>query len=509
MSDGSPWIGYVDVLNAIYKFEKEHPVEKYQYTGLKVWPVVRIWLLYFALSDYKYNKVITDIGINKKSKLYINMRYLLKGLESTIKILWDFYILIVSRKKTDILLYREPDNNKDRFIKPLYDIFQKEYNCQFFTIGIKDDLQKRKQNNTILFRLYNYILYNNLIGRFLKFSEYEIRKDKKLNAICSSLVSDINLYFRDIKISHIQVFRLLSRYLINRNIFVKVLSVLKPKVLLIPYYYQLNGLALISACKHLGIRSVDIQHGKMGSYQIGYTHWNKDVISKKGYDSLPDFFWVWGKSSKIDLDNWLNNSHFHKAIVGGYPWLSGEYGTENVDDNASCYKDYKKKILVTLQNLKGNCLPKILIDTINNSPSHWFWFLRFHPIHTKEEKDILIKNFNTLNANVDWIYSNKVELHDLLQIITHHVTVFSSSCIEAAWLGIPSILIDEVGKHVYENYFNNSLFHYVKTSNQVINTINKTDRNFTDTNSSFFIKTSKKTVNDAIKNILSSRLSYH
>ena len=41
------------------------------------------------------------------------------------------------------------------------------------------------------------------------------------------------------------------------------------------WYYNLVNMALIWACRDLGITTVDIQHGLQGKYHVMYSHWTR------------------------------------------------------------------------------------------------------------------------------------------------------------------------------------------------------------------------------------------
>ena len=169
--------------------------------------------------------------------------------------------------------------------------------------------------------------------------------------------------------------------------FEKMFKAIGAKAVFFVCYYYMMPMAIINACKKLGIVSVDIQHGKQGKYHGMYSYWTN--IPSGGYELLPNYFWCWGRESKNNIEKSRQNSvDNHWSIVGGNRWLAtwlegkSDIFENNIAQNFNeILSDKRKKILVSLQLFNETIpLPEHVIETMRHSPSNWLWLLRLHPL---------------------------------------------------------------------------------------------------------------------------------
>ena len=403
------------------------------------------------------------------------------------------------------MFYKRSDAD-DKFETPLKKIFDEDYKCYNLKLHRKDQSKNSQLEKTIFIDPFLYI---RLIRLWHKFSKSLNRKKRVYTNLCVDINKIINDYFKDIEMTTEETIELFENFLCWRYFLFRIMSFLKPRIVFIVGYYSLDCMALVSACKSLKIKTVDIQHGKVGRYQPGYTHWNKDVLTREGYDVLPNFFWVWGKNCLNDLKRWTGQSEHHVPIIGGYPWLSGAYQSKTHEEKYIHYektkelKQYERVILVTLQNIINN-ITEPLLYVLNHSPRSWKWLIRFHPVESNEQKKQNISLFRSTIANVEWEYPSDAPLFDILPLSHYHVTLYSSSCIEALAFGVPSILIDKTGVDVYEDYIKDKIFNYAETGEKLLKLLEKDPKRYNIESRYLYIETSKETVKRAIKTIFHS-----
>src|SRR5262249_18009723 len=150
---------------------------------------------------------------------------------------------------------------------------------------------------------------------------------------------------------------------------------------------SLENMALVAACRQLGVLSVDLQHGVQGESHVAYGAWS--VMPAQGWELLPDRFWVWSESEVAAIRKWVPpGSTRHLAFVGGNIWLDlwragNSPLVRELDEpiRQLCARRARRpRILVTLQwGLDDNSYLLPLIDAMRALPE-FDWWLRLHPI---------------------------------------------------------------------------------------------------------------------------------
>jgi len=228
-----------------------------------------------------------------------------------------------------------------------------------------------------------------------------------------------------------------------------VLRKFSPKVVFFhPYYYYAP---LVRAAKNLGIVSVDLQHGVMAGFnQVFYDNWQE--IPPSGYRSLPDFFWVWSKQDAEHISQAFkagDGTMPHRAIVGGYPWLSFTYD-KSAQDLArtrrlkAALKRMHVKILITLQ--RDSAIPRNLAHMIDTSPTTIGWVVRKHPKGAEITSSILGKENVISGPDVD-----KIQLNDLFELVDFNFTDGSTTVLEADYFGVYSFVYGDEGRQNYSD----------------------------------------------------------
>jgi hypothetical protein len=223
-------------------------------------------------------------------------------------------------------------------------------------------------------------------------------------------------------------------------------------------YYEEFGYAMMLAAAKNNITSVDIQHGVQGKFHFAYMPFTK--IPGKGYDLLPDHFWVWNKASFENITEWKSSEH--KPFLGGNLWLS-----KWADKPVSRLSE-KPIILVSLQPV-ADTLPQFLLDAIVATIDKFSWFLRLHPRQMGERKQIenMLEAKGLINQ-VELAHATEQPLPLLLLQTTVHITQWSSVVIEAAESGVPSILIHPTGKLMYATEeFEQHFIYYAENKQQI------------------------------------------
>jgi len=204
-----------------------------------------------------------------------------------------------------------------------------------------------------------------------------------------------------------------------------------------------------------------MQHGPQVMGNSGYANW--EDLPQKGYNVLPDFYWVWDHQSKQNIDSWVDKTTRHKAILGGNPWC------EYWNDQPSTIESTENEILYSLQPLPTEVLfPDFLVDFIKKEKSY-AWKLRYHPrqqpLHIKEIETFL-KQRNILDL---------LTIEDAIQTplplsITKAkvgITNYSGVVLEAAYFGKPSIILHPLGEIAFSQLIDDGKAVFLKDSSQL------------------------------------------
>lgn len=231
-----------------------------------------------------------------------------------------------------------------------------------------------------------------------------------------------------------------------------------PKAVVSVCYFAPVATALTYTAKALGIRAVDLQHGKQGPYSP-YSHWGR--MADGGYDTLPDLFWTWGEASAEAIRRHLPPVQgAPEVIIGGNPWPAlwlagrGPAGTlpEALERRIA---SAERVILVSLQPIPDP-FPQHLLDAIGRAPRSWLWLIRLHP-HMRKDLERHAAQLPAA-ANVEIEHSSTSLLYALLRRARLHLTCWSTVGYEAQLMAVPTGILHEQGIGLYRTELAQGVF---------------------------------------------------
>lgn len=231
----------------------------------------------------------------------------------------------------------------------------------------------------------------------------------------------------------------------------------RPEVVFVVDYYKLESMAFVLACSELGVPSVDVQHGLQGPFHLAYSGWA--AVPAEGYDLVPDYFWVWSDREARLIDEW-RPEHRHAAIVGGNPFLRMWFDrpSTRLDPARQAAEQLPsaappgRTVLWTLHGLETDRELDDIATAIASAPSTFRWWVRAHPINpagARQAQAALERAGVGEFAITDGVAS--APLFGLLSRVDVHVTAFSSVVMDAAALGVPSVVTDPHGLIVFSS----------------------------------------------------------
>lgn len=245
----------------------------------------------------------------------------------------------------------------------------------------------------------------------------------------------------------------------------RILDAVQPRVVVA---YQPSP-ALCRAGRDRGIEVFDMQHGHIrGEHR---TYYNVKRPQRTHPHEWPSAILCWDERTAEIVSRDLGK-HTSGRVVG-HPWLTrfiSPKDSDNVANAAIARAETVARstplpvVVVTLQwnrgpggktGLHGDLLPNPLLAYICRTKSV-AWLIRPHPVQVRESRgqiyDRIQDVFGACETLVgaDASTSKELALPAVLRQAVAHVTVNSSSTLEATWLGIPSWQFSE--PHPFYNH---------------------------------------------------------
>ncbi len=473
---------YTTTIERILAIEKAMDVTAIRYKGVHLWPFVRMQLWQRLLHPQKYAPPAA-IGLRRLAQ---------KLSEGFFKP--DFYAPYLEHAKrhrsnlsqlaeygnVDILLYSRDKEHEDvfggrhynRHIDPLIDLIKTRYTYLKFEL-ITDQTEQTlpRFEYTHFFDSLDYLkcdAQRSVIAAFQDAGPMPgIEKGRQLTSLLAHTRFDLALTEEYLMMES-------ERLLHYIRYFKELLTVARPRAVFMANYFDNIGMALIAACKSMGIATVDVQCDSQGRHHGMYSLWN--TMPEEGYEMLPDFFWCWGKPSvEHILRDQAPQQLQRQALIGGNRWLAKwiEPDMEKLPLDNAVQKlirqldGYQKTILVTLQQ-EDQRIPDIVIETMRKAPADWYWLIRLHPSNRNciESSTQLLQDLRIENADIE--RATHYPLYLLMNHCQRHVTPWSSTAVEALRFNVPTVIVSPVGKMRYADHIQKGLFVYASYADQVI-----------------------------------------
>ncbi len=238
----------------------------------------------------------------------------------------------------------------------------------------------------------------------------------------------------------------------------------RPRLALIVSYYSLEGMAFVLACRRLGIPVVDLQHGVQGEFHPAYAAWAAPS-SGRSHQLLPDRFWVWSTWEASTIDAWAAGTD-HAPVIGGNPWLDvwrsdSEWpGVATSRERAAALKTRavgRPVVLVTLQfGLSPSEQLEPLASLLAAIGDRVVLWVRLHPAMLDRREEVR-RRLAAAGGGFEIDECTDLPLHALLPNVDAHCTHSSTTVIEAAQFGVPSVVTSAYGAELFEQLVGSGL----------------------------------------------------
>ncbi len=219
-------------------------------------------------------------------------------------------------------------------------------------------------------------------------------------------------------------------------------------------YYSAEGMAFVHAARQAGCITVDVQHGNQGG-NSAYERWTK--VPADGYGLLPHLFWCWSDDEVRAINNQPWSIAAHRAVNVGNLWTQtwSDPGNELVRRYAEKLAELKRKaaarhhFLLTPSWGHPDHVVDTLIEAVRLGQQGIHWWLRLHPTRMAD-REAMRARFAQLNVrNVEIDAATDFPLPLLLSEMDVNITMDSSTVLDAAVAGIPSVLSTSLGATIF------------------------------------------------------------
>ncbi|MFW9998087.1 MAG: hypothetical protein ACFFD4_38950 [Candidatus Odinarchaeota archaeon] len=269
----------------------------------------------------------------------------------------------------------------------------------------------------------DFIVFLSYIRRKLRLVRISLTNDEKklVKSINDEIYSTFNTVY-DVE------YPIKKMLLIRRNLiplFKRLLKRIRPRLVIVVVGYNRPVEALTEASKDLNIPVIELQHGVISKYNLGYSFPKLGREKKCFADYLFAFGDFWKKNLEFPIDK-------DKVPSVGFPYL------EKAKNKYSGVLK-KNQILFISQGTIGNSLSKFAVELSTNNQSNCNIVYKLHPGEYSRWKEIYpwLKN-----SNIRVIDTDHPPLHQLFGESKIQIGVSSTAIFEGLYFGLRTYLID-------------------------------------------------------------------
>ena len=225
----------------------------------------------------------------------------------------------------------------------------------------------------------------------------------------------------------------------------------KIKCLLLFCHYEPLRMLVASIAKSLGIYTVEVQHGSMGRYHVGYNFHFKDRL-----DTLPDeiftFGRYWNETTRI-AGNGV------RLTPTGMPYVEERMRRLSPPDEHD-----KTRVLMVSQATIGGQLGEMALGLRRLlDPEQYEIVYKLHPREFDSWRLTYPEGFPAPGIRVE----KATDLYDLLNETDIHVGVYSTVVIESLLFNKPLILVESYGAHYFTHLIEKGRARFARNAEEI------------------------------------------
>ena len=496
-----------EICQKIWNLEEKYELNHKEIQDCYPWQLIRMYLYY---------------EITRKTNVFESAQQsslsLLDKVESFLPFAKNSVLSnpLSGNETVDVLIFDHPrkvifeDEYQDIYSYFLKDTLN-EYGKSFETIE-SPYLNKHFRNNANIKE--NHVKFNDriLLGSFIHKSRNrgKVPFTEEEKRFIDTVKNELESIFK----IEIDLFRIIEDHILNFQYdykkYIELLQKRKPKQVFLVVAYE--NKALVAACKKMGIEIIELQHGTISPYHLGYSYpENTMKINNeiKEIEYFPDKILSFG-------DYWKNSCPFpidkENIISMGFPYFEENSKTYmkiaenknkgNDEENKENGETNQKQMLFISQGVIGKYLSKLAyeiaknINSANNNDKNYNFIYKLHPGEYgtwKENYDYLTKAVTEFN-NFTVIDKSEPPLYELFAKSNYQVGAFSTAIYEGLAFYCKTFIIDVPGVEYLDDLIDKDIVKKVKNSEELINYINNENLSIQEYDKDYFFKNFDKTI---------------
>jgi len=199
---------------------------------------------------------------------------------------------------------------------------------------------------------------------------------------------------------------------------------------------------VVKAAKECGVQVIELQHGVISRYHLGYSYPRR----LKTVDYFPDQLWTWGSYWNTSCDFPL-----HKKDIVVY----GNYYFNAQKKKYSKYRKIKNTVLFISQGVIGNKIVDFIIKVLPFLEEDYKITLKLHPGEYDRYKDY--NNIDNILSSPNVEIEKEADLFHLFSVTEYQIGVFSTAIFEGLSFGCKTVLLEMPGVEYMEQLLKEKL----------------------------------------------------
>ena len=452
-----------EICERIWELEEKLELNHMEIQGTYPWQIIRMYLYYEITRKTNVFESAQQASLSLLDKVksftpFIKNSLLnnpFSGGRCDVLIFDHPRKVIFQNEYKDIYSYFLPETLRNN--NKTFEIIESPYLNQHFT-----SKNYQKKNNV---RFNDRILLGSFIHKTRNRGKVPFSKDEKakIEIVKNELENTFSI--------EIDLFGIIEDHILNfkydYNKYVELLEKKQPKQVFLVVAYE--NKALVSACHDMDIEIIELQHGTISPYHLGYSY-PEEVCKKDGkykeIEYFPDKILSFG-------DYWQNACPFpigkDKIISMGYPYFN-----ESSQEFMKMEKNHKQIIFIS-QGVIGRYLSKFAYETAERLEDYKIIY-KLHPgeyATWRENYEFLRKGVELDNFEV--IDKSEPPLYELFAKSGYQVGAFSTAIYEGLSFNCETFIIDAPGIEYLDSLFDKNVVLKVESSEDMIEKMNNSE----------------------------------
>ena len=489
-----------EICQKIWNLEEKYELNHKEIQGCYPWQLIRMYLYYEITRKTNVFESAQQSSLSLFDKINSFLPFLKNSISSN---------PLSGSENVDVLIFDHPRKVifEDEY-QDIYSYFLKDtlnqYGKSFETIESPYLNQHFRNKNNIK---ENHVRFNDriLLGSFI----HKTRNRGKLpftedeKQLINTVKEELEAAFK----IEIDLFRIMEDHILNFQYdykkYIELLQKKNPKLVFLVVAYE--NKALVAACKKMNIEIIELQHGTISPYHLGYSYPENtrkfnDEIKEIEYfpDKILSFGDYWKNACPFPIDS-------ENIISMGFPYFEENSKTYmKIAEKKDNEQIGQKQILFISQGVIGKYLSKLAYETasnINDSQNYNFIY-KLHPGEYgtwRENYDYLTKAVDEFD-NFTVIDKSEPPLYELFAESHYQIGAFSTAIYEGLAFNCKTFIIDVPGVEYLDDLIDKDIVKKVKNSEELINYINNENISIQEYDKDYFFKNFDETI---FKNILS------